>query len=232
MKIDLRYFPHAVLSPFSKDVKEGEFLTDIKASRTKTHFKFHVVFKLTNYYFQNLIDQGLAHYAIHVDCPKTRLREIYCSNTDVLDLEIDIRELLGKVEISCLILAKEQILDYRSETFHPDYQNVTTIVNKGEILGVDEPKNFVAEVESDTLKVVPSIFTVWKNSEAGAPPYEVMFGENKIVIRLSELNFQSYNQLKRNGVTNNILTSSLVMPALLLLLEKLEYSENEWGYWI
>ncbi|MEH7181077.1 hypothetical protein [Neobacillus vireti] len=227
MKIDLRYFPHAVLSPFSKDVKEGEFLTEIKASRTKTHFKFHVVFRLTNYYFLNLIEKGQVHYVIHMDCPKTRFREVYRSNTDTLDLEIDVRDLSGRVEISCLLLAKEQILDYGSDTFHPDYQNVSTIVNKGDILAVDKPKNFVAEVESDSLKVVPSIFTVWKNSDVEAPPYEVVFGETKIVIRLSEMNFQSYNQLRKNGVATNFITSSLVMPALILLLEKLEHSDNE-----
>ncbi|WP_461672591.1 hypothetical protein [Priestia megaterium] len=230
MKVSKRYYPHPVLSSFSDDITEGNFKTNIKITTTKAFYTFDTDFLLTNTDILNYVNNEEACYSIHVECSDTRMRQVYQSFESHFSFEIASDKLNGKVEITPFILAAKDIQNYSNRNFHEDYAGSTFNIVKGDVVAIDEGKTFDAIKEKDELKHIPSIFTVGKfQGTDKKTPYDVDFGQtNKIVIKLSEVNFEYYRQLAQNNETAQILSVMLLLPALVSLLEQIKSDDFDY----
>jgi hypothetical protein len=226
MKVSTRYYPHPVLSDFSDDIVDSFFIADFDVTNNKISYSINAEFKLLNRELYEYINQGKACFAIHIECPNTRMREIYRTKETKANFEILADKLDGKVELNAFILATEKIEDYTNSKFHRDYAGISFTVMKGDILAVAEGQKFDADKEKDDLKHIPSIFTVWKNTANDAPPLDIDLGQtNKIVIKLSKANFEYYGQLSKNSDMGRIIAAMILIPALVSLLEQVKSSD-------
>lgn len=236
MQVKYRQYPHPVLSYFSDDFIDSAFQSTLICTPTKTAYKFVVKCKTSSQDLIDLIEKETACYALHIECPATRFRSNFTFFCEEFFFEIEEDLLFGKVQVCSFILAAKDILNYNSSDFHSDYNAMSFNVNKGDVLAVDRDRVFFAEKEIDPLKKLPSIFSVRPNNSPEAPPYDIETVGDKILIRLSQENFNRYRMLQSNQSLHTTLSTLLILPALVYIIDMLkissstheEYEEKRW----
>lgn len=226
MQINYRQFPHPVLSYFSDDVIDSDFQASLKSSKTQNTYIFEASCVTSCEGINQLIADNKARFAFHFECPTTRFRKVFTSfNTDfTFQLEADYIE--GKVQLCSFILAAEDIPEYSLPEFHPDYDNHIFYIKKGDVLAIDAERTFFAEKEIDPLKRIPSIFSIQPNRSENALPLDMDSSGHKIIIKLSEDNFEHYKTISLNQNLQPLLSSLIIMPALVSILEMIKNEED------
>lgn len=234
LQINYRHFPHPVLSHFSDDVINCAFQTTIRPTATQTTYQFSTIAKTSNQDILRLIEEQKACYTYHIECPSSRYRTVVKSFEEQTNFEIPSDYLDGKVSVCSLIIATTELHSYKNRNFHTDYGETTFKIKKGDILAVASDVVFFADKHIDPLKRIPSIFTVMVDNNPEAPPLDIDFVGNKVVIKLSKENFQSYKILSTNQNLQPTVASLVVLPALISLIEvikgevDIEYEERRW----
>ncbi|MDI6756224.1 MAG: hypothetical protein QME78_17775, partial [Thermodesulfobacteriota bacterium] len=120
MQINYRSFPHPVLSPFSDDITDSAFQCAVKPAQEGHEYKFEVVSHVSNEELANLIDAEDAAYAVHVECPATRYRNLWRFSDSSYVFRIPVDSLEGRVQVCAFILAVKDISQYTNSGFHSD----------------------------------------------------------------------------------------------------------------
>lgn len=222
MQINYRQFPHPVLSYFSDDVINSDFQASLKSSKTQNTYIFEASCVTSCEGINQLIEDNKARFAFHFECPATRFRKVFTSfNTEfTFQLAADFVE--GKVQLCSFILAAEDIPEYCLPDFHSDYGNHSFYIKKGDVLAVDAERTFFAEKEIDPLKRIPSIFSVHPDRSENALPIDMDSSGHKIIIKLSEDNFEHYKTISLNQNSQPLLASLIILPALVSILEMIK----------
>ncbi|MED5018457.1 hypothetical protein P9847_14200 [Paenibacillus chibensis] len=235
MQISSRQYPHPVLSYYSDDFINSDFQVSLKNTKTQNSYVFDASCITSSDGINQLIKEHKAKFAFHFECQTTRYRKIFSSFEGDFKFKLPAQDIEGKVQICSFIIAVEEIDNYQLEEFHPDYEGYSFQIKKGDILAVDSEISFLAEKEIDPLKRVPSIFSIQPNRSEDAQAIEVDSSGNKIIIKLSQQNFDHYKSISLNPNFQPILSSLIVIPALVSILETLkneqtnvEYEECRW----
>lgn len=229
MQIKSRKYPHPVLSPFGDDFVNCQFQATVRQRPVQSgdSYVLEVLCKTSSSDLVSLIKSGKACYACHFECSATRFRMLAQSRDEEFTVEIPSDSVEGKVEYCCFILAAEDIPAYRNADFHPDYGCISFRISKGDVLAVDCSGYFMADKNIDPLKKIPSIFTVAKNTEPDAEPMDIEATGNKVAIKLSEDNYSRYKTLSLNTKLRPALSTLIVLPALVFLLDEIKNGQAE-----
>ena len=227
MEISSRAYPHPVLSHFGDDITDSVFQGVVEGKTSKTSYVFNATFKTNNGDLLALVDQKKAEYAVHVECNSTRFRKIFTSNTEKFSFEVPAHMIDGKVQICSLILAAKPIAKYKNSNFHPDYGKTAFNVRKGDTLAVGHDRTFTADKKTDPLRKVASIFSIVEDKNPEAKPMDIDASGPKVLIKLSKENFDSYLVLKHEAAYRPVLNSSIVLPALVSVIEQVRAAGAE-----
>ncbi|QOT08465.1 hypothetical protein JNUCC32_20155 [Paenibacillus sp. JNUCC32] len=227
MQINYRQFPHPVLSYFSDDVIDSDFQASLKSSKTQNTYIFEAYCVTSCEGINQLIEDKKALFAFHFECSTTRFRKVFTSFESFFTFQLPADSIEGKVQICSFILAAEDINNYSLPEFHPDYEGHSFIVKRGDVLGIDAERTFFAEKEIDPLKRIPSIFSVQPNRGENVIPFDMDSSGHKIVIKLSEDNFEHYKTISLNQNLQPLLSSLIIMPALVSILEMIKNAEEQ-----
>ena len=186
---------------------------------TKTAYTFDVTIKAGNRDLEDLVAEGTAQYAVHVECATTRYRGIFSSGEGQFKFDIPGSMIDGRVELCSFILAKSVLPKYRNKGFHSDYESLTFFVNKGDALAVAPDQVFSAEKDIDPLKRIPSIFSIVPNEADGPPPVDINTSGTKIIVSLAPDNYKAYAFLRQSQPMHSVLNSMIIIPALISVLE-------------
>ncbi len=227
MQVDYRAYPHPVLAYFSDDFVRCLYQTSLRPSVSRTAYRFSVTSKTSSRGLLELIADGLAHHALHVESPSTRYRKLFSSSSESFEVDVPGDCLDGKVQLCTFILAAQDIDAYCNPDFHPDFGNRSFRIKKGDVLAVDRDRFFFAEKDYDPLRKLPSIFTVAKNSDTDAPAIDLDLAGHKVVLRLSAEMFEAYTLLTRDQAMAPVLSSLVIVPALVSVIEMIGSSGPE-----
>src|SRR5262245_38058490 len=78
-----------------------------------------------------LVEAGKAEFLCEATCSNTLYRQIFTSNRNELQFEIQKKQLKGRVLFSCVLVAKEAISDYKNSESHPDYDGFRFEIENG-----------------------------------------------------------------------------------------------------
>jgi hypothetical protein len=227
MQINYRQYPHPVLSYFSDDVINSDFQASLKSSRTQNTYIFEASCVTSSEGINQLIAERKARFAFHFECPTTRFRKVFASFDSNFSFQLAADYIEGKVQICSFILASEDIDDYTLPEFHSDYEGHFFFIKKGDVLALDTERTFFAEKEVDPLKRIPSIFSVQPSRSENALPLDMDSSGHKIIIKLSEENFEHYKTIALNQNLQPLLSSLIIMPALVSILEMIKNGEEQ-----
>lgn len=191
MQLSPRQFPHPVLSWFSDDLINCDYQMAVVPTTTGSTYQFDVIAKISSKDLNELVSSGKASHAIHVDCSRTRFRNLFTWNTDRNRFHLDSKLIIGKVQISRFIIAEENIPEYSNSNFNPDFSDLSFSIKKGDVLALVPTMIFDADKEIDPLKNIPSIFKIKVSKMDDAAPMDIDLQSNKINVYLSESTQQS-----------------------------------------
>ena len=236
MHIGNRIFPYPVLNrneALSDYNPESSFIVefDVDENGAPIVQNGEVVFKnlhftLTDASLAALIDQGKLKGAFIVECSASVYRNKFDISSTPYDLHVSAHEINGNVVASCYLYASEDIPNFRSAGFIPEYSGYTFDIDKFDILAVDDGFKFKIDLDPSEDDKVSSIFTVIKKEDGG----DIMsydYTDKKIIIHLPSAFFDDYDNIKTKKECNNIAFSILAIPALAFSMEDILKREYE-----
>jgi len=129
------------------------------------------------------------------------------------------------VEVCAVIVSTHDINGYCSRDFDPDYRGVQFVVRKGDVLAVDRDRSFEAEKSADPLRKITSIFSVVPVSGDNSTSLDIDAMGNRIIIKLDQESFRRYRSLASDQSLHPILSSAVVMPALVWILAMMRHGD-------
>lgn len=214
MKIKHRHFPYPVLSPFSDDIIGEPLKAEIEAKALEKDMQFTVKFGLENTTLLQLIESGLAVYAVHLECSSTMKRFFEKSEYPDFTFTINHKLLNNIVEINFFVIANEDIKAYRNEHFHEDFEGATFNIKKGDQLAFTETVKM--NITKEPIAKTASIFELSVNPYDSAPLFAADFQE-KIVISIPKPIYDEVTNLRGfiGADVDQLLITMYYVPALI-----------------
>ena len=231
-----RLFPYPVLCKFNDDYVGSDFSVDIKVNIFKTHVEINVDLKLCDKELNNLVLSNKAEFVCHLECSKTKYRDMLKLNLGNNILKIAGNKLNGKLNILTLIVAIQNINNYTNPNFNPDYNNIGFDINAGSILAIANQMNVNIEKDITDLSKLPSVISIIRNpSNQNDNTVKYDYSGDKIYIYLCNIDYNKYANLPKNDEFASITISTIIVPVLVSILFQLrkkevyeEFSDKKW----
>lgn len=149
-----------------------------------------------------------------VECSTTIYRKTFEISLQPKLIEIPIKYLNRKVEISCFVYAIEDIENYTNDDMQDDYKGYRFNIEKYSIFAVDDGVTMTIEYDDKEDNKVSSIFSITKRIDPDLTKMKIELTERKIKVILPEKSFEYYDSLKDKNTFHNIYFSIIVIPAL------------------
>ena len=208
-------FPHPVLAPFRDDVSPNDFALQLKISCDADNWYLEVDFEYSNKTLSQLIQSGKATHSVHLECRRNFYRELFSFQETSKRLTIKAHELVGRVEVSAFVHAKELVEGYSIVGAHKDYGNATFQIRVGDVLAVCPTQCFDAYIDYDPLKSISSILAIQRDEHRDDGPMLVNTHDDIILVTLSQNDYDKYTDLKADPAFGPLLANQVVVPALL-----------------
>jgi len=209
------------------DVPGAAFQTIIEMSADQDNIYIDATAQCSSATIRKLIEKGRAAYLIHAECTNTLFRRGYKFESGSDRIAIPKDQLNDSVEVNVFAVATQDLADYVVENSHADYAGAKFEIHKGDILAVGDGRTFVVENTQDALGRIGTIMQIDAASEEGDLPMRLDFNGNKIRIILSKPDFETYKKMRINEVLSNVLTTTIVLPALVETLSFVEGAEPD-----
>lgn len=237
MEIKCKLYPYPVLSSYSNDYRTGAFDATIDIVHDGYDLRIDFLATLTCQSLQECIKRGSAKFVYHLECAQTGFRKVIQTGKVSEAYTLQSKDVNGKLQICLFIVAAKDLKAYTSSDFHEDYQGITFDIEAGCVMAVGKMVTVDISKDIDDLANTPSIFNITKNPDENCKQMLVDMFQRKIVIKLPLTDFYSYKALSASPLTQPILNSLTVVPALVYVLEELralptqERSENSDMLW-
>jgi hypothetical protein len=208
-------FPHPVLAPFRDDVSPNDFEFSLKISWDADNWYLDVGFEYSNPTLSQLVQSYKAMHSVHLECRRNFYRELFSFQERSNRLTIKADELVGRVEVSAFVCAKEPVERYRIAGAHEDYGNSTFQIRVGDVLAVYSTQCFDAYIDYDPLKSISSILNIRRDQHRDDGPMRVETDDDIIVVTLSQNDYDKYTDLKADPAFGPLLANQVVVPSLL-----------------
>ena len=232
MEIKYRLYPYPVLWNKNDDYKKpSKFLVEIEAKENFKNIKLKINFLLKDKEIENLIKENKAEYVVHIEATSTYFRELISTREAEINYDLKDNDILGRLQMSFFILAKEDILDYKNSNFNEDYSGDSFNLKKGNIIAIADSYRFDIEKNDDNLEKVSSIFSICQKETVEQTGMTVDMNSDKIRIALNKTDYINYHQLSQNSNNINIINSIIILPALIFIFEQLkkDFDENDFS---
>lgn len=216
-------FPHPVVG--NGDDAAGNFSPKLVRRNDRETLTLQVSeLDTENEVLRSLIAEQRAEYVVRVECGASGYRRCFSTKGRSLEIKIQLSELYQEIEVEAGVVATQAIRDYRPASLHLDYGDATFNIEEGDILAVAPGWRLSITTEWDPLRApVASIMQIVKDVEPEGPA-DVVLTTNKIQLRVSQNDYEQY--LLRKSIAGDLLHATLVFPALVYALSKLEDSER------
>ena len=233
MRVRYKLFPYPVLCSEIDDYKENRFevVFDVIKDIHQIRFQFQAI--LEDNLLKEMLEQSQVELVYHIECAKTLYRQIHCTKYLQYEVAIDEKQLNGKVDICCFIVATEDIASYCNDNFNEDYKGVSFEILKGNILGFYNLPRMDFTKNTEELSKVSSIFSVIRK-EAAEEGMEIELTGDKIKICLGNDAFMQYKNFAKASDYQSMMHAILIFPSLLYALDMImkdgeeDYQEYRW----
>lgn len=228
MNVNKKYYPYPVLTPYTDDIKNSVYETSVSCSRRGEFYIFKLRCITSNDYLFSLIEKSEAIYLFHFECAITGFRKTYTTQKNELEISIPVANLKDTVEICSFITANKDIATYCNPDAAEDYGGSSFYIEKGCVLAVGNPCDIKIPKITDELASKDSIFLIIKSDNSKDHSMKIDTSGDRLKVILPSDDFNNYRILKSNGFMQPVLTSMIIVPALIFSLQELKYAvENQ-----
>ena len=227
MRIKNNLSPYPILNDYGDDYIDSSFTCNYVVDTRFSEVYGTLSFELNNKNLEQLIDEKKAEYAVHIECPSTCYRRSISSFDSEIEFSIAAQEVANTIEIRSFITLTEDIPDFCSEKFHPDYQGEKFSLKAHQIVAIGTAQNYNIQKDDTELDSLPSIFQIVKSKDKKKGALSVNTdNDGHIIVGLAEEVFDLYARLGKS--TFRITAFSLVLlPALVIVLERMVLGKED-----
>lgn len=227
MNITKRLYTYPVLSEERDDYQFSTFDANVSYKMNgvnSIHLEFNI--EMDNPDLLSLIGSGRAEYVIHIECSNTSYRTTIHSIAEIVEKDIPIRRISGKIEAVVLIISKSDINGLKVKDWVDDYQDIAFDLSKGSILAYKNITTFDIIKNYEELSSASSIFKVYKRITKEPKPMEVDLDSTQIGIGLGLQEFETYSKFCDKVQFQPLLNTMVVFPALVYVFEELKQDDG------
>lgn len=232
MKVKNISFPYPVLG--NEDDVNGNFDVRFFQTLRRDKIQLRLNFSLENKTLEKLLKKKKVAFSAEVECSNTFFRKVFISEEQVKTFEFPSSNVRELVTVKFYIRALEDISDYVNDDCHEDYNGFEFEVSRGDILAMGGVTSFIADKNFDPLKpVISSFIAIRKGHDKDGPMYAEYDNPEKIVIMLSQSDWDKYSDIKPKRWVVGMLHSAIVLPVLIEAItlvhqDNSEYRDNHW----
>lgn len=241
MQIAKKIFPYPIINRESQysTYNGSSFSLELEEIDSEKIFYLKKVRYITNSELLNkLIKESKVEVALIIECSETIFRKKVLLNEEGIDIPLCKSDFSGKVVYSMYAYTTQNIVLESSDEFLEEYQGIDYDLEKYSIVAADDGRTLYMNHEEAEENVVKSIFSVIpsfdKNDNVFYVDYET---GKKIIITLSENDFNNYNEMFNIDTYKELFFSVLLMPSLTealthckMLVDEYELEEVEQTY--
>lgn len=230
MRLGKKIPPYPVLNKSLNvsSYKSSSFIFSYELEETNSLFKIkNVKIETNNNGLIKLLDEGKLKSIVIVECSSTIYRETFEITLAPTNIEIPIKDINGKVEISCFVYATEDIENYYNEDMDEVYKGYSFTIEKYSIFAVDDGITMKVEHDDKEDNKVSSIFSIIKSYDSNLNTMKVELNDKKIKITLPEKSFDYYDSLKDKDAFQSIFFSIIIIPTLTYAFSEIQKFPNE-----
>lgn len=221
MRIKNRLSSYPILNNFGDDYVDSSFEVEYELSTQFSEVYGKLTFSINNNEIKLLIEQGRALYSVHIECPSTCYRTSISSQDSEVEFKIDARNISKVIEIRTFVVLSEDLADFFSEKFHPDYQNQVFSLSKHQIIAVGTAKNYEIKKDDRDMDSLPSILRIVKLKDKKKGTLSVNTdADSHIIVGLEESVFELYANLGKSTYKASAF-SLVLLPALIIVLQRM-----------
>lgn len=213
-------FVYPILCNYNDDYKtsfNGGTIGDLR--KTNQISSFDVLIELENEDIIQLILSNRAKIILKVYCPSTKYRTIIDLNIGMNIINLKNKNINKKVVLQTLIVTNENIYQFYSDDFHPDYVGKKFDIEKGSIIAIGDIEDIYIEKDIDDLTSINSVVKII-NSHINNIPMRVESEDDYIKIYLSEETYNTYAKYSKFKFLP-IINSMIIIPSIMEVLDKL-----------
>ena len=145
-------YPYPILRTTPLDYKKSTFNVEIKKESTKEGFKISVEYNVENSMIKELIEKKILAYAVQIQCISTWYRDLVISDSEQQEILIPSEKVHERVDLCPCIIATEKIENFTNDDFTEDFDGISYVINKGEVVAIGERQRFDAIYKDDIIK--------------------------------------------------------------------------------
>ncbi|MBE8721188.1 hypothetical protein [Sphingobacterium pedocola] len=226
MKFNDVTFPHPVLGIADAIGGITGFLNNPQITVSDDRYKIVIECSLTNNDLIKLLQEGKAEFLCEATCSNTVYRENTLSDNARIEFEIPKKQVKGKVEFICLLVAQQSLPNYSNADAHRDYSGFTFDLDKGDILAFFGEFTFDADIKYEKLKAVSSFMEVVEREDIEYTNIDLKKSKIEVQLPTNEYNIYRSDVIAQEIKFASIFHSSLVLNALLTALYNFEEHED------
>ena len=227
MRIKNRLSSYPVLDNFGDDYINSSYTVDYDVYTQFTEIYGLLKFELKNKEIEQLIADKKAKYMVHIECPSTCYRQVYSSFEPEIEFKIQSSLLADTIEMRTFIVLEENINDYYSESFHPDYEGITFNLEAHQIIAIGTAQNYDVQKDDKDLNSLPSIIRIVKLEDKNKGSLSVNTDNNDhIIIAISGDLYDLYGRLGKSLYKDTIF-SIVLLPSLIIVLQRMVNAYNQ-----
>lgn len=223
-------YPHPVLMPDGDDYDtECSFSVILQGGvqEDECYVRFELKYNLQCDCLEKLINEGKAKVVVYIESPNSSFRQMLFFPENEFEIKIQIKKdiVSHKITAKPYIIATEKIDVFSSEKFNPEYfENASFDIRKGDILAIEKQYDIVLE-NIDMFKNCASVFSI-RLDEKVPDGVKVNYNDHKINIMVNKTDYEKYCDLREQKDFRCLLSSVLVFPALVEVIEAMKREKN------
>lgn len=214
-------FPHPVLG-IGDSITGNIDLGSPEINSLQDVYEIKINLKHDNVDLKKLIHENKAEYLCEVTCTNTVYRQLFLSNNNKIEFEIPKKEVKGRVEFMCLLVAKEKVIGYTNSYGHQDYIGYSFDLDSGDVLAHFGEFSFNADIKYQKLNAVSSFMQIVPNEDLIFSNIDLKKSKIEIQLPLETFNIYCSDIISQEEKFTPIFHSSFVLNALLVALYNIE----------
>lgn len=228
MLIRRKYYPYPVVSEDNNAYIDTKFSSDVITEHEGYYVKFKFSSHINNTEINELIKNNKAAFVHHFECAQTCFRTVVSTDDEKKEILIHQKDLSGIVQVCSIIVASEDINNYKNDNFSSDYKGISFNIKKGCVLAIGPQFNFDIKKEKDELESAESIFIIVPIKDANVKEIEIdTTNSKKLTIRMPQLSYNRYKRMSINLALQPLMHSILIIPALVVVFDELKSAGDE-----
>lgn len=226
MRLKNSLYPYPVLAEGRDDYNQNsKFSSEIHGKVEFNNVVVSVKFDLNDDGLLNLIKDGFAAFALHIECSKTAYRRRFYTKNFEYKVSIPIDDITDEIEVLGVIVALKSIDNYDNPNFNEVYKGIQVRIEKANILA-DSGQTVLTLDDAVDYCNQDSIFKV-KKIQDGKDWIDLNFSQDEyVLICINESEYNLYTRLAR-GLLKNTIMSLIMLPVMITVLNVMENEKEE-----